>query len=125
MKNNRNIPQHIAVIPDGNRRWARERNLDPWIGHYEGAERFEEILNSAFKMGVKSVSFWGSSIDNLTKRSLKEKKALLDIYEKYFKKLINNKRVFEDKIKINIIGRWQEQFPKKLVRLLKVSMLLK
>jgi tritrans,polycis-undecaprenyl-diphosphate synthase [geranylgeranyl-diphosphate specific] len=114
----KNIPQHIAIIPDGNRRWAKKHNLKPWEGHYEGAKRFEELVDKAFEIGVESITFWGSSVDNLKKRSLKEKMALLDIYETYFKKLISNERIFEDDIKINIIGRWREQFPKKLVNLL-------
>jgi tritrans,polycis-undecaprenyl-diphosphate synthase [geranylgeranyl-diphosphate specific] len=113
------IPKHIAIIPDGNRRWAKKHNLKPWDGHYEGAKRFEELVDEAFDLGVKSITFWGSSVDNLTKRPWREKKALLNIYEKYFKKLMADKRVFENKIKINILGKWQEQFPDRLVNLLK------
>jgi len=115
----KNIPKHIAIIPDGNRRWAKKRNLKPWEGHYEGAQRFEELVNVAFDAGVESITFWGSSVDNLTKRPLKEKMALLDIYEKYFQKLISDPRIFKDNIKINVIGKWQEQFPKKLKAMLK------
>ncbi len=114
----RKFPKHIAVIPDGNRRWARRQNLKPWEGHYEGAQRFEELVDIAFELGVESLTFWGSSVDNLTKRPLKEKIALLDIYEKYFQKLINDKRILTDNIKINILGKWQKQFPAKLVKLL-------
>jgi len=115
----KNIPKHIAIIPDGNRRWAKKHNLKPWEGHYEGAQRFEELVNVAFDAGVESITFWGSSVDNLKKRPLKEKMALLDIYEKYFQKLISDPRIFKDNIKINIIGKWQEQFPKKLKEMLK------
>ena len=114
----KNIPNHIAIIPDGNRRWAKKHNLKPWDGHYEGAKRFEELVDRAFSLDVKNISFWGSSVDNLTKRPLREKKALLDIYERYFKELIYNKKIFENEIKINIIGEWQKQFPQKLRRLL-------
>ena len=114
----KNIPKHIAIIPDGNRRWAKKRGLNPWDGHYEGAQRFEELVNMAFDSGVESLSFWGSSVDNLTKRPLKEKVALLDIYEKYFQKLISDSRIFKDNIRINIIGKWREQFPSKLKKLL-------
>ncbi len=114
-----NIPKHIAIIPDGNRRWAKEKQLQPWEGHYEGAKRFEEILNTAFQAGVENVTFWGYSADNLKKRPWREKKALLEIYEKYFQKLLKSKKIFQEKIKINIVGRWEEQLPGKLVRLLK------
>ncbi len=114
----KNIPKHIAIIPDGNRRWAKKRGLNPWDGHYEGAQRFEELVNMAFDSGVESLSFWGSSVDNLTKRPLKEKIALLDIYEKYFQKLISDSRIFKNNIRINVIGKWREQFPSKLKKLL-------
>ncbi len=113
-----NTINHIAIIPDGNRRWAKRQSLKPWDGHYEGAKRFEELVDKAFSLDIKNLSFWGSSVDNLTKRPLREKKALLDIYEKYFKDLINNKKIFDKKIKINIIGKWREQFPDRLCKLL-------
>lgn len=114
----KNIPKHIAIIPDGNRRWAKNKNLKPWKGHYKGAKRFEELADEAFSLGIKNFSFWGSSEDNLTKRPLREKRALLNIYEIYFEKLLKNKKIFDNKIKINIIGKWRKQFPKRLVKLL-------
>lgn len=105
------IPNHVVIIPDGNRRWAKDRGLDPWDGHEEGAKRTEEIVREASKLGVKNLSVWGSSLNNLTKRPLMEKRALLDIYKKYFQKLIEDSEVFETQTKINVIGRWREQFP--------------
>jgi len=109
-----NIPNHIAIIPDGNRRWAKERNLKPWDGHEAGAKNLEKLFRFAFKRGVNCLSFWGSSMDNLTKRPFQEKKALLDIYQKYFRKLIENEDIFENEVKVNVIGRWEEQFPESL-----------
>lgn len=113
-----NIPNHIAIVPDGNRRWARKNGLKPWQGHVEGAKRTEELVKKTFELGIVYLTFWGSSEDNLKKRPLVEKKALLDIYEKYFKKLISSKDIFEKEIRINIVGRWREQFPKNLVSIL-------
>lgn len=112
------IPNHIAIIPDGNRRWARQRALKPWEGHHKGAERIEEIVKEALSLKVKYFTFWGSSEDNLRKRPLSEKKALLNIYEEYFERLVNSKEIFEKKARINVLGRWREQFPKKLVGIL-------
>ncbi len=112
------LPNHIAIIPDGNRRWAKERDLEPWEGHREGANRIEEIVREALDLGIKYLTFWGSSVDNLTKRSLQEKKALLSIYEEYFQKLIDSKEVYESQAKIIIIGDWRNQFPKKLRNIL-------
>jgi len=108
------IPNHIAIIPDGNRRWAKERNLKPWEGHEEGAKNLEKLTRYCLKKGVNCLSFWGSSIDNLTKRPLSEKMALLDIYERYFRRLIEGTDIYENEVRVNVIGRWEEQFPESL-----------
>jgi len=113
-----NLPNHVAIIPDGNRRWARKNGLDPWEGHKEGADRIEEIIREALRIGVKCFTFWGSSVDNLTKRPLQEKKALLSIYEEYFDKLINSQEVYDSEAKIVVLGDWRNQFPRRLKNIL-------
>jgi len=118
MKKTINIPQHLAIIPDGNRRWARQRGLKPWEGHERGAQNIEKLIEEAHKIGIKYLTFWGSSVDNLKKRPISEKKALLDIYLRYFKKLSESREIHENQVKINVIGRWKEQFPEKLKRVI-------
>ena len=113
------IPNHVAIIPDGNRRWAKEHDLEPSQGHEEGAKNLEKLVRYALKRGIHSLSFWGSSLDNLKKRPLAEKRALLDIYSRYFKKLIESKDIYDDEVRINVIGRWEEQFPDSLVKIIK------
>jgi undecaprenyl diphosphate synthase len=93
--------------------------MKPWKGHKAGADIIEELSREALKMGVKCLTFWGSSKDNLTKRPFEEKKELLKIYEDYFKKLINSADIFDNKTKIRIVGHWEEQFPKRLKKILK------
>jgi undecaprenyl diphosphate synthase len=122
MNKEANLPNHIAIIPDGNRRWAKGKNLKPWEGHSAGADRIEELVRKALEMKIKNISFWGSSMDNLKKRPLMEKKALLDIYEKYFKRLVDSREVHENQAKINIIGRWREQLPESLKKILEDGM---
>lgn len=112
------LPNHIAIIPDGNRRWAKKRDLKPWVGHEFGAKNTEKLIRKSFRIGVKCLSFWGSSLENLKKRPLQERVALLGIYERYFKDLIENKDIHEKKIKINFIGKWEEQFPEKLKKII-------
>lgn len=109
---------HIAIIPDGNRRWAKKRGLAPWEGHRLGANQIEKLSREALKNGIKYLTFWGSSKDNILKRPLEEKRELLKIYEKYFKKLINDPDIFKNKTKIQIIGDWRKQFPVSLKRIL-------
>ncbi len=116
-KNNNEL--HVAIIPDRNRHWARERGLKPWLGHREGAKRIEEITRKALEMGIKQLTLWGSSKDNLTKRPLEEKRELLSIYEEYFKKLLQSSDIFDNEVKIKVLGRWREQFPGKLIKTLK------
>jgi undecaprenyl diphosphate synthase len=58
------IPKHVVVIPDGNRRWARERGLPVWQGHKEGMERTKELVRAANEHGVKHMTFWGFSTEN-------------------------------------------------------------
>ena len=67
-----NLPKHIVVIPDGNRRWARSRGLMAFLGHEEGAKRLEEILEAALDLKIPYFTFWGTSLDNVTKRSKEE-----------------------------------------------------
>jgi undecaprenyl diphosphate synthase len=113
-----NIPHHVVIIPDGNRRWAEKRNLSPWQGHEAGAKNTEALIRAARELGIRELSFWGSSLENLTKRPLLEKKALLEIYQKNFTEILQGKEVQEGLVKIRIIGRWREHFPQELVGLL-------
>ena len=109
-----NIPNHIAIIPDGNRRWARGRGLQPWEGHEAGAQNTENLMREALKLGITNISIWGSSLENLQKRPLAEKRALLRIYEQYFAKLIDSSDIHDNEVKMNFIGKWREQFPQSL-----------
>jgi len=114
-----NIPNHIAIIPDGNRRWAKKRGLKAWDGHEAGAKNIEKLFLFALKNGIKCLSFWGSSLDNMTRRPLLERKALLDIYKRYFQNLIDGKEIYDEEVRINVIGRWEEQFPESLKKIIR------
>ena len=114
MKKMKQAPRHVAIIPDGNRRWARAKNLKPWEGHEAGAKNLEKLVSFALEKGLHCLSFWGSSLDNLKKRPFQEKKALLDIYKRYFERLMESKEIRDKEVRINVIGRWEEQFPESL-----------
>ncbi|MEI7498165.1 MAG: polyprenyl diphosphate synthase [Candidatus Falkowbacteria bacterium] len=58
------IPEHVAIIIDGNRRWAKERNLSTLEGHYKGYKKTEEVPEWLFARGVKTVSFYIFSTEN-------------------------------------------------------------
>lgn len=116
------LPRHVAIIPDGNRRWAKEHGVEVWEGHEAGAKRIEEIVREGRRLGIREVSFWGSSLENLSKRPLPEKQGLLRIYEVYFEKLMADPDVFKDKVRIRCIGHWREQFPESLKHILEQGM---
>lgn len=66
------VPEHIAFIPDGNRRWGRGRGLAANRSHARGAERFRTVFRHAVEREIPSVTFWMTSEDNLKKRSATE-----------------------------------------------------
>lgn len=112
------LPRHVVIIPDGNRRWAMERDLEPWEGHEVGAKNTEKLIRAARALGIREISFWGSSLENLAKRPAVESKELLRIYETYFKQLLESEDIHKDEAHIRFIGRWEEQFPVSLKKIM-------
>lgn len=110
-----NILKHVAVIPDGNRRWAREKGLHPWVGHIKGAKALEEILKTVLDLQIYCFTFWAASYDNLTKRSKLETKYLYEVFTKEFLRLLKRKELYEHQIKVNFFGGFREIAPKKLL----------
>jgi len=113
------LPNHVVIVPDGNRRWAKERGLPGWRGHLEGAKRTEELIQASFDLGIECLSVWGGSLNNLTKRPQREISALIRIYDQYFKRLIKEKKIHQNRVKVNVIGRWQEVLPKKTIGIIR------
>jgi len=103
-----NIPRHIAIIPDGNRRWAAKHNLPSSLGHEEGTKALKNVLETIYDLRIYCFSFWGASEANLRKRSLREVQTLEKMYEVNFKKLAEDSRVHEEQVRINIFGQWEK-----------------
>jgi undecaprenyl diphosphate synthase len=103
----KNLPKHVAIIPDGNRRWSRKRGLMPWIGHGAAFKNFNEIFDASLDLKIPYLSFWISSQDNLKKRPTTEVNFLLNLFKKKFAGLINDKRVHKNQVRINAIGEWK------------------
>ncbi|MBW2990517.1 di-trans,poly-cis-decaprenylcistransferase [Candidatus Woesearchaeota archaeon] len=100
-----NIPRHIAVIPDGNRRFAKKKGLKPWLGHREGSKTYENFLEWCKEFGVKEVSFWAASTENI-ERDKQETDFLYKLFEETLDRYIKdyeNKKV-KHKIRIRFIG---------------------
>ncbi len=97
----KNLPKHIALIMDGNRRWAKERNLDIKQGHYAGAENLEKLALYANKIGIKYMTVYAFSTENW-KRSETEVKGLMLLLKAYVEKMLA--KTNSNNIKINILG---------------------
>ncbi len=117
-----NLPNHIAIIPDGNRRWAKDRGLPSFMGHRAGAKTTEAILTAALKAGLKHLTFWGASINNVTKRDTAEVKFLFKLFTTYFKKIAKAKLVHKHKVHINAFGEWDTHFPAETKAALKTAL---
>lgn len=107
--------RHVAIIPDGNRRWAKQRNKPEHAGHEEGARTGEAVLESALEAGVSYLTFWGLSYDNLQKRSVLELKLLFALFSLQFEKLLTSDTIKKYDIRVRFIGEWKAQFPESLV----------
>ena len=101
MDNKTNIPQHIAIIMDGNRRWAKEKGKQTSEGHKAGAENLEDIAKFCNKIGVKYLTVYAFSTENW-KRSEQEVSALMILLRNYLKKF--SKSANKENIRIKILG---------------------
>ncbi|MBI2454413.1 MAG: di-trans,poly-cis-decaprenylcistransferase, partial [Parcubacteria group bacterium] len=113
-----NLPTHIAVIPDGNRRWAKTRGLDPWIGHHHGAQTVKEIIKESFNAGIKYFTFWSMSEDNIKKRSPLEVAFLFKLIKKAFGDFEKDSYTHDNEIKVDFLGSWETLFPEDVKRVL-------
>ena len=96
-----NMPKHIAIIMDGNRRWAREKGLDPKFGHKEGAKTLEKIVRYANKIGLGYITVYAFSTENW-KRAEDEVGALMLLLQNYLDDY--SKRADTENIKVKVLG---------------------
>ena len=107
------IPEHIAIIPDGNRRWARRQGKDSFEGHREGIsfDRITCLFEKAKEVGVKYFTLWLFSTENWN-RSKREVNYLFDLFLELSDKF--RKYATENKIKFRHIGR-KDRLPEEVV----------
>lgn len=96
-----NLPKHIAIIMDGNRRWARQRGLDPKLGHKEGVKALENIALYANEIGLKYLTVYAFSTENW-KRAEDEVGALMILLQTYLERF--SKKADSENIKIVVLG---------------------
>lgn len=98
------IPLHVAIIMDGNRRFASEMGLDPLTGHVLGRDKLEELVGWCLDVGIKVLTVYAFSTENL-KRNPTEVEALMHLFADNFRRAGDDERAHKHKIRIRAIGQ--------------------
>lgn len=98
------MPHHVGVILDGNRRYARERGLQTWMGHKIGAEKLKDFLQWCWEAGIKIVTVYAFSIENF-KRHREEVIELMNLAKEKFREILTNKDIRKHRVRVKAIGR--------------------
>jgi len=110
-------PEHVAIILDGNRRWASERSLNPWVGHHYGADKIEDLLKWCLDLNVKSVTLYAFSTENF-QRSQKEVEEIMRIAEEKLREILKDDSIHKHRVRVKAIGRLS-LLPKKLQEMIR------
>lgn len=94
---------HVGIIMDGNRRWAESKGMPRFSGHKEGAETLKKIIRSCENLGIKTLTLYALSTENL-KRSKEEVDSLMELFQSYISELLSMKEVDEKDVRIRFIG---------------------
>lgn len=108
--NNKSVPQHVVIIPDGNRRWAKKHGLEPIDGHKKGLDSAMQVVRGSRNLGVKVLTLWGFSTENW-QRSKREVGYLMRIYTVFFKKHLQE--LVREEVRFKWLGR-RDRVPAKL-----------
>jgi len=110
-------PNHVAIILDGNRRWAKRNLYLPNVGHYRGADRVEELIDWCNELGIKIITLYALSTENLERKD-GELEYLFDLIEQRLKKLLEDPRLHKFRMHVKAIGR-VELLPERITSVLK------
>ncbi len=98
---NLNVPKHVAIILDGNGRWAKKKNMPRNYGHVQGAKVVEQIIEDGYNMGIEYITVYAFSTENW-KRSMDEVEALMKLLQKYLIDCIE--RSTKNNMQVRVIG---------------------
>lgn len=107
----KNMPRHIAIIMDGNRRWAKEHKLDGSFGHKKGAEVLETVAKYCNKIGIEALTVYAFSTENW-KRTKEEVGAILLLLNMYLDKFLKTADL--ENIKLRVIGDREKNMPEEI-----------
>lgn len=95
------VPEHIAIVMDGNRRWAKKRGLPQMTGHSRGVDALVKVVKAAKELGVKTLTVYAFSTENW-KRSPLEVKVLMQLFKTHF--IRQRKKMVRDGVCLDVIG---------------------
>ena len=98
------VPQHVAIIMDGNRRFAKFLGLSPEAGHHFGRDKIKEVLEWCFDLKIKNLTVYAFSTENFH-REKEEVKTLMDLCKKELDKATKDSRLHKNEVKIRVLGQ--------------------
>ncbi|MCI4438586.1 di-trans,poly-cis-decaprenylcistransferase [archaeon] len=110
------LPQHIALILDGNRRWSSKQGVDLRTGYLMGAEKLQDVLNWIYDLKIRIVTIYALSTENL-KRSKEEIELLLSLFYEKLLEISSSKEFNKYNVRVKFIGR-KDLLPSNLVELM-------
>lgn len=110
-------PNHIAVVLDGNRRWAVKKGMEPWEGHRVGADKFENFVDWCSEAGIRQISAYVLSTENL-KRPRREVKEIMKIFMVKLREWLESDKLRKYQMRVNFFGN-MAAFPSDMVDLMK------
>ncbi len=98
------MPNHLAIILDGNRRWAKQNLIVKTAGHWKGADAVEKFLDWCEELDIKITTLYALSVENLNRKD-EELEYLFNLIEERLKKLYDDPRIHRNKMRVKAIGR--------------------
>ena len=99
------LPTHVAIVMDGNRRFALSSGLRNEQGHRMGKEKVREVMRWCRDIGIKYLTVYALSLENLTSRSPEELDTLFDLYESGFLELCDDREIHRDRVRCKAVGQ--------------------
>ncbi len=106
------VPNHIAIIMDGNRRFASLEGKDPFEGHLAGKDKLEDVLEWCVDLGIHILTVYAFSTENF-KRSKPEVESIMSLFEENFLKVATDDRIHKNKVRITVLGQ-KELLPERV-----------
>ena len=102
------LPRHVSIIMDGNRRFAWSLSLGTEIGHRQGKEKLREVMDWVLELGIPYLTVYALSTENLSSRDSDELEALFDLYEAGLDEIAQDERIHSKGVKVRVVGRTED-----------------